>query len=124
MATDRAVIARLPSSIQDVAETLGLELVFKLVKHFGGVELKVPHKLSPGHPLLVMGERDAQAVCRFLGGGEIYVPMMSPSRRREVIAMEAAGMPRWKIARELGMSQRSVRRLANKEDGRQMDLFD
>lgn len=124
MATDRATIARLPTSIQDVAETLGLELVFKLVKHFGGVELKVPHKLSPEHPLMALGEHDARAVCRFLGGGEIYVPMMSPSRRREVVAMEAAGMPRWKIARELGMSQRHVRRLANGEDDRQMDLFD
>lgn len=124
MATDRATIARLPTSIRDVAETLGLELVFKLVKHFGGVELKVPHKLTQEHPLMVLGEHDARAVCRFLGGGEVYVPMMSPSRRREVIAMEAAGLPRWKIARELGMSQRNVRRLANKADDRQMDLFD
>lgn len=124
MATDRKTIASLPSSIQDVAETLGLEVTFKLVKHFGGVELKVPHKLTPEHPLMVLGEHDARAVCRFLGGGDLYVPMMSPSRRREVIAMEAAGMPRWKIARELGMSQRNVRRLANKADDRQMDLFD
>lgn len=123
MATDRETIKRLPSSIQDVAETLGLELVFKLAKHFGGVELKVPHKLSADHPLMVIGEHDALAVCRFLGGGEVYIPMMSPSKRREVIAMEAAGLPRWKIARTLGMSQRNVRRLANKEDDRQMDLF-
>lgn len=124
MATDRATIARLPASIQDVAETLGLELVFKLVKHFGGVELKVPHKLTPAHPLMVLGEHDAQAVCRFVGGGILYVPMMSPSRRREVLAMEAAGKTRWEIARALGMSQRHVRRLANGQDDRQLDLFD
>ncbi|MDZ7823002.1 MAG: hypothetical protein U5K75_02450 [Ahrensia sp.] len=35
----------LPSSVQDIAEALGIGLVFKLVEHFGGVELRIPHKI-------------------------------------------------------------------------------
>lgn len=106
-------VDELPTSLQDVAETLGVALALKLVQHFGGVELKVPHGLKPGHPLLALGEEDARRLCAFLGGGELYVPkrVTGTARPGDVASLEAQGMTRAQIARRLGLSQRHVRRL-------------
>lgn len=63
----------LPKSIRDIAETLGMGVVFALVEHFGGVELRIPHKLKPDHMLMVLGETYAQMLCDFclrLGTGK------------------------------------------------------
>jgi len=45
--------------------------------------------------------------------------------RKEVLTLEAKGWKRREIARELGIHQRSVRRLANAQikDANQMDMF-
>lgn len=118
-------LEELPSSIQDVAEALGLPIVIKLVRHFGGAEISIPKKMSAGHPLRVaLGKEDAEALAGYLGNSQIYVPMMKRSRVRDVLALEAKGRNRTEIALALGMSQRHVRRLASKHvDDRQIDLF-
>lgn len=119
---------KLPTSLIDLAETLGLEVALKLVEAFGGQEVKFPMKPRPDHPIIVaLGETDGHAVCEYLGGAMIYVPHgRAGSNRRAVANLEQKGYTRGEIARILGISQRHVRRLANEspEDRRQASLFD
>ncbi len=64
----------LPVSVQDIAEALSLRVVIKLIENFGGVELRVPHKLKDNHKLIKLGLEDAQALCTYCPGDTIHVP--------------------------------------------------
>lgn len=119
--------AAVPQSLQDVAEAIGLPVVLKLIAHFGGTEIKFPKRPDDQHPVMVaLGKDDGIALCNFLSGGFIYVPHMKKrgSIRAEVLALEDAGKDRAEIARLLGVSQRWVRAMANKEPNpSQLELF-
>jgi hypothetical protein len=123
-----ARIDDLPTSMVDVAETLGLRVVLSLIQNFGGCDLRFPVRPGPDHPVIkALGETDGYALCHFLNGEKLYVP--HARRPRSVLAdvrrMEAQGMDRGAIARALGVSQRHVRRMSNRSgDDRQRDLFD
>ncbi|MCA1492721.1 helix-turn-helix domain-containing protein [Ensifer sp. NBAIM29] len=127
MTTDPAFSAgKLPVSLQDVAETLGLPIALKVIEHFGGTEIKFPKSPASDHPVLqALGKEDGIALCSFLSGGFIYVPHMRgrKSIRAEVLALQESGKERREIARLLGVSQRHVRRMANKPATNQLDLF-
>ncbi|WP_275789720.1 helix-turn-helix domain-containing protein [Pararhizobium gei] len=116
-----------PRSLQDIAETLGLPVVLKLVARFGGTEIKFPKHPDDQHAVIVaLGKEDGRALCNFLSGGTIYVPHMRKrgSIRADVLALESAGKDRAEIARLLGVSQRWVRAMANKTSNTdQMKLF-
>lgn len=120
-------ISRLPNSLVDVAETLGLEVALKIISHFGGQEIKFPKRPHDNHPvILALGKQDGYAVCEFLSGCFIYVPHMKARRsiRMDVLALQRTGKERQEIARILGVSQRHVRRMANKTiHPDQFDLF-
>ena len=81
----------IPASLMDVAETFGIRAAFRLIEHFGGLEVKFPTRPKPDHPIIkALGEEDGHALCQFLGGQSIYVPHNRPaSRRAEVLALEA-----------------------------------
>lgn len=117
----------LPNSLQDIAETLGLNVALKVIEHFGGQEIKFPVRVRDDHEVCqALGKEDAAALCQFLGGSLIYVPHMRARRsiRLDVLALEDAGRERREIARILGVSQRHVRRMANIRPHRnQLDLF-
>lgn len=123
-----ARIDDLPMSMVDVAETLGLRVVLALMQHFGGHDLRFPVRPGADHPVIkALGETDGFALCRFLDGAKVYVP--HARRPRSILAdvrrMEADGLDRGAIARALGVSQRHVRRMSNRQDDdRQPDLFD
>jgi len=119
----------LPSSLIDLAETLGLAVALKLIQAFGGQELKFPRFPGPDHHVIkALGETDGRAVCEYLGGAMIYVPHgRASANRRAVPELAGKGHSRGQIARLLGISQRHVRRIANetpRQDPDQPDLFD
>lgn len=122
-----ASVENLPVSLVDVAETLGLPIVVKLMEHFGGAEIKFPKRPADDHPvLLALGKADGRALCDFLSGGFIYVPHGRARRSilRDVLSLQEQGKERREIARLLGVSQRHVRRMANRDhDTSQPDLF-
>jgi Mor family transcriptional regulator len=122
-----ARIDDLPASLVDVAETLGLRVAVALIEHFGGLEIKLPAHPRPDHPIIkALGDEDGNALCAFLGGGSMYVPHgRTSSARADILRLEAEGKDRAEIARILGISQRHVRRMANRrDDPRQASLFD
>lgn len=117
----------LPHSLRDIAEVLGLRIALGLVQHFGGLEIKPPMRPAANHPIIVaLGKEDGEALCSFLSGGAISVPHMRrrKSIRADVLNLQAEGRDRREIARLLGVSQRHVRRMANKPpDKQQLSLF-
>ena len=121
-------VKELPESLQDVAETIGLGIALKLVAHFGGTELSFPKKPSDDHPVvLALGKEDGSTVCKYFTGQLFYVPHLRPrkSARRDVLALQGEGKGRSEIARTLGISQRHVRRMANKPEPKdQFKLFE
>lgn len=124
-----ARIDDLPDSLVEMAETLGIGVVLRLVQAFGGQEIKFPRHPRSDHPMIkALGETDGLAVCSYMGGGQMYVPF---ARRRlsraEILKLEALGHDRASIARILGISQRHVRRKVHaspRPEPRQPDLFD
>jgi len=117
--------AHLPGSLIEVAETLGLGTALKLMQHYGGQEVNFPLRLKDGHELIsLLGEEQANALCHYMSGQQLYVPHGRRSlRRQEVEKLRANGMTRSQIARALGISQRHVRRLANGDPPEQLPLF-
>ncbi|KAB2803285.1 hypothetical protein F9L06_03770 [Brucella anthropi] len=112
-------IDALPASLQDVAETLGVSVVLKLIQHFGGIEVRFPKFPADDHPVIkALGKEDGLALCKFLSGGPVYVPHMKSrkSARRDVLALQKSGYNGPAIARQLGISQRHVRRMANRPE--------
>lgn len=119
----------LPTSILEIADTLGTAIALRLMQEFGGLEIKLPLKPAADHEIIqVFGEQDGLALCQYLGGQLFYVPhgRIRRTARAEIQALEAAGKDRGQIARILGISQRHVRRAANSPDPdrRQGKLFD
>ena len=125
----RAVLSdALPASMQDIADAFGLGMVIALVDNFGGLELRIPHRLTDDHKLMVLGRIQAEMLCDTYAGDTIHVPLTLDRKRlkRQVDDLQAKGFKRQEIARELGITQRHVRRLANAEpppDDRQLDMF-
>lgn len=121
--------SQLPLSVRDIAETLGLDVVIKLVDHFGGCELFIPSQLKPDHPLMALGEEAAQALVGYCPKDRIDVPKsLNPRPTASTIeVLESRGLTRNQIARELNITQRHVRRVANGKDTSnpdQTNLFD
>lgn len=117
----------LPASLIDVAETLGARIAIKLMQAYGGQEIKFPKRPHDAHPVLVaLGREDGLRLCEFLSGGLIYVPhgRARPSAVQDVLTLQAEGRGRAEIARMLGISQRHVRRVANRPADNQPSLFD
>ncbi|WP_036765208.1 helix-turn-helix domain-containing protein [Paracoccus pantotrophus] len=122
-----ARIDDLPTSLVELAETLGMRVAVALIENFGGLELKLPARPRPDHPVIkALGEEDGYALFAYMGGGSMYVPHnRTTSARADILKLEAEGKDRAEIARILGISQRHVRRMANRrEDPRQSRLFD
>ncbi|MGZ2403344.1 helix-turn-helix domain-containing protein [Rhizobium ruizarguesonis] len=121
-------VAALPLSLQEMADTLGVALVLKLIAAYGGTEISFPKNPDENHPiLLALGNEDGKALCDYLVGQLIYVPHMRPrkSARPDVLALQGEGKERREIARLLGISQRHVRRVANKPEApNQFKLFE
>lgn len=124
----------LPLSIIDLVETLdefqgagtGMRVALKLMRAFGGRDVKFPPNPKPEHSVVqALGMDDATALCEHLAGQQIYVPHgRGPrSQRQAVKTLEAEGRDRTAIAAALGISTRHVRRLANRTQPQPMPLF-
>ena len=100
----------------------------KLIQHFGGTELKFPKKPGDDHPVVkALGPELGPAVSHFLTGVTIYIPhARTSSARKDILNLEKKGLTRSEIARELKISQRHVRRMANskgRKNPNQIEMF-
>lgn len=106
----------MPASLAEVADLFGIEAVAALIDTYGGTEIKFPARPpADDHPILqALGDDLGRALCAYFAGGLVYIPHgKRTSTRAEVARLAAAGYDRSRIARQLGISQRHVRRVAN-----------
>ena len=98
--------------LEQVRETIGLDVASKLAKSFGGIRVHIPANPSFRSPVSkVVGIEAAQAIAKLIGRGVYYIPMPVTKYARRIDAVEAlilAGRSTSEIARELDCSERSI----------------
>lgn len=99
-----------------IVDMLGAALRDKMVATMGGTSIKVPTRikaLTDEHPLVRnLGRLDAEELVAIMPGEAFYIPSGSANdgKRESVAALVKAGKTNSEIARELGISDRQVRR--------------
>lgn len=100
------------SATNELRDVIGQDGLLTLSRRFGGKTLYVPEQPTPGHFLQgALGQDRFQLLVRHFGRDYVYVPT-GPARRerdKRMAAMLATGANARQIARELGVSPRTVR---------------
>ncbi len=127
---------RLPQILAEIADATSLGTALVIVHAYGGTRLYVPEHPKKGMALYdLIGADDALALAELFGGDRIDVPLFSYGRTaqldRRIKEMALAGASRPDIARDLGITERTVYRhlstrpmKAKRNDPRQTDLED
>lgn len=124
-------------SLQPIAEQMDPAVVMDLVTHFAGRRLYVPKQWRADLDLNVLGEERARRLCELFGPDRIDIAR-SPFTRRALqrFAKDLAGrgMRAGEIAHSLGVSYRTIERIATGSiltkarrrpvDERQIDIVD
>ncbi|WP_299165826.1 hypothetical protein [uncultured Tateyamaria sp.] len=119
-----------PSSMIDIAEAFGFDVVEQLMANYGGLDVKFPTNPPEDHPVLqLLGDKRGREVCFFLSSANLYIPNSKQlqaqksgnQHRVEVQRMVAEGMTTDQIALQLGLSVRHVRRLAQAKSAKKPD---
>lgn len=125
-------------SLQPLAAELGVPATLEIVRRFGGARLYVPRRWREELELNAIGIEAARALCARFGPERIDIPrtpFTAQALVRTLQAMRADGATNGQIAVALGMSWRTVTRLAagradgpagrrRRVDERQTDLVD
>jgi hypothetical protein len=102
-------------SLQPIASEVSVEAARDLATHFGGTRLYVPRTWRPELDVNAIGEVAAQKLCIMFGPERIDIPRMpftAEALKKFVDEMRAQGQSNGAIARELGLSWRTVTRLS------------
>ena len=124
----------LPPKARELAADIGLAATLRLVEWRGGVGIYVPtpERLTHDHPLVEQIGWDAALILakKYLGA-YTEVPRCSSSLqaalRDQIVARRAAGESAASVALDVGIWERSVRRIctaARARDDSQGDLFE
>lgn len=120
----------LPGSAQQLADVIGTEAVFKLIENWprtavrstsrGRLVLYVPARLPDGHRLVaILGWDTAQAMVKVFGGELLFLAscaeQFARQRRQALLEELEAGASVALVARLYGLSERHVRRLAQRD---------
>jgi hypothetical protein len=126
-------VSWLPPTLRTIAEVASVEAALEIARRFGGRSVSLPVKLHARHWLVeAVGPSAAEKIHRRFGPGRLEIPLGQfgtfAQLRREHMKryeeLERAGASSATIARELGITDRTVReRRAKQRDRRQGDLF-
>lgn len=103
-------------SLQPIAAEISIQAAWNLCKLFGGTRLYVPKVWRQDAEVNAIGEADAIKLCALFGPERIDIPRMGFTTRAQVKFMDAMrrdGHSNAAIAREIGLSWRTVARLAH-----------
>ncbi|MEM7251283.1 MAG: Mor transcription activator family protein [Pseudomonadota bacterium] len=106
-------LRRLPASVRELVELLGVPETVKLLRTFGGANLYVPKRVSQRMRLLSSVSREAaEQLCAVFGGEVIELPKADHFTRqlrdREIVRHSAAGASRAELAAKFGLSRRQI----------------
>ncbi len=124
-------------SLQPIASEMSPAVVLDLVKHFAGRRLYVPGRWREDLDINILGDDCARRLCELFGPERIDIARCPYTRRAlQRFAKELAeqGMRSGEIAHSLGVSYRTIERIATSTiltkarrrpvDERQIDLVD
>lgn len=103
----------LPAGLQELRDLIGITNTLNLVKHFGGLHLKVPSHYNDTHQLVgIIGHEATVTLVRQYGGTTVYIAkvdtMLRIMRNIEISKRFEGGESATKLAREYQMSERHI----------------
>lgn len=116
----------LPPLAREIAEVIGLDGLMRLVKHYGGIVIRVPGR---GDLKQILTPEQYKEFTHNFRNEKLAIPRLQAQQVELAMAeterLDELGMTRAEIARQLGITERAVyNRLASrKKDDRQTELF-
>lgn len=103
----------LPAGLQELREMIGITNTLNLVKHYGGLHLKVPSHFNDGHQLVgIIGAAATVELVRQYAGTTVYIAkadtMLRVIRNIEISHRFEGGESASKLARIYKMSERHI----------------
>ena len=115
-----------PARLVEIADLIGDAAALRLVAAFGGLRIYIPAQPKPDQALWqAVGESAAHLLAERYGSAEVEIPSGAALRSKK-IAILAARCSGRQIARDIGATERYVRKVRNAgklADERQADLF-
>lgn len=131
--TIEPIEALLPPVAREIADAIGFEAATRLIEHWGGTRLCVPHRLDGEHELArILGREAASGLVTHYRGETIQVPRAAAAMRealyRQIVREYDGGE---KTARQLAREHRVterwiyylVARARQRQPSPQTDLF-
>ncbi|HIJ85227.1 MAG: Mor transcription activator domain protein [Magnetococcales bacterium] len=105
--------ARLPESLMEIRETIGLNNTLKLVTNYGGTRVFVPKRIHDQHRLVnVLGLKAANQLSRRFGGESLTLvrgaSALRASRNKEIIEQYSKGVRVADLARTFALTERRI----------------
>lgn len=116
----------LPPLAREIAEVIGLDGLMRLVKHYGGIVIRVPGR---GDLKQILTPEQYKEFTHNFRNEKLAIPKLQAQLVQMIIAetkrLDEEGLTRAEIARQLGVTERTVyNHLAVKQDDdRQAKLF-
>lgn len=106
-------VPNLPSSLADMAETLGMTTTMQIVKAHGGTRLFVPKQIHAQHHLAnLLGMEQARRLSKHFGGESLTIPRMASAirakRNQEIVHRYDAGDSVRVLAHAYGLTDRQI----------------
>ncbi len=104
--------------VEEISYAVSITGIIWLVENYGGVRVFIPKTLEPAKKSFAgLSNKDIESLCAQFGGGCLDVPVATKLRRflrnKRILQMQEDGVAKRAIARDLGMTERHVRRILN-----------
>jgi len=112
--SDDEIRCCLTSTFLAIAETVSVKTAVKLIEEYGGCELCIPGRYSPGHKLeVLLGIEELDKLIYFFKGEEIEVPisrvLKRKARNKKIFQVWQTGRSNKEIARQFDLTTRAIR---------------
>jgi len=113
--------ADLPAGMQELRKLIGLPALIVLVKHYGGLELKVPQRFDPdSHLVRLIGEEPTLAMINRYCGDKVYISKLDMvlrlQRNIEIAQRLEAGQSARRLARIYNLSERQIWKIVKRPE--------
>ncbi len=118
----------LPTSMLEIAETVGFDAAVVLMDNFGGIgSFYIPRVALERHKIArLIGFENYKKLCKNFGGQRLFIPRGAYRRLKKSLIIEADGnISNRQLCRILGVTERYVLKVKAelKEDKKQGELF-
>ena len=124
LSIDPGLLDLLPDLFRELGKNLPLADLLKLSERYGGTRLYIPKNLREGHDRVArLGKDTARRLIAVAGYDTITVPkcerVRQLLRRREALRLHREGRTMRSIAREFGVTDRTIQSWITAERGRE-----